>query len=155
MVSLWPGCLIKRLEKSDWLQGWCIIDEWAWLIENILFTRGRVHEYVGVCGWGKWIHFVWTATSVSAVLCLLFCTGAHWQTFTICAITNTDVANNAIHTNVFQVGPSQKNNLRQSAESQRVLNNSRYLCRETESIVHLPPWWSPAPPPALQWGQSK
>lgn len=67
MVSLWPGCLIKWLEKSDWLQGWCIIDERAWLIENILYSRGGcMSAWVCVCGWSKWLHFVWTTSSVSA-----------------------------------------------------------------------------------------
>lgn len=69
-VSLWPGCLIKWLEKSDWLQGWCIIDERAWLIENILYSRGgRMSVWVGVRGRSKWLHSVWTTSSVPAQQC--------------------------------------------------------------------------------------
>lgn len=64
MVSLRPGCLIKWLEKSDWLQGWCIIDEKAWLIENILYSRGGCTSVgVFVRAWSKLLRFVWTTSS--------------------------------------------------------------------------------------------
>lgn len=51
----------------------------------------------------------------------------------------------------YKHSPGGSNNLRQSAECHLALNNSRYLCRETESVVHLPPCWSPAPATRGEW----
>lgn len=74
----------------------CIIDEAAWLIENILYSGGGEG---GARGRGKWIHFVWMASSVSAVLWLLFSTCR--QIFTMSPITP---AEEVMAASVVQVG---------------------------------------------------
>lgn len=135
MVSLWLHCLIKWLEKSDWLQGWCIIDERAWLIENILRTRGGC-----VRAWAYACVRLKEVASFSVSNLISWCTTQLFDWYSAQELTSTRIGDYIVHIGRVKVGSY---NLKQSTKCQLELHKSRYLCRETEMILHICSWWSP------------
>lgn len=137
------SCLIKWLEKSDWLQGWCIIDEWAWLIENILHSgegccapkRARVCVCVCVAGVSGFILCEQLNQLMHCTVFLIVILHRHTLPNIYCICNHKHGRCKLWHSHKRRPGGC--NNPEQSAECQLILNISGYLCQETEGIVHL------------------
>lgn len=120
---------------EEWLAAGAMNYWWESLI-NWKYPPQQGRVCVCVCCWSKWLHLNCNQLMHKALFWLLFCTGTHCQTFTVC---NHKYERRALYYS-YKLSPGGSNNLRQSAECQLLLNNRRHLCWE-----RLPRCWCPTP----------